>query len=149
LQYINLSIKGLVLFFYIGLIFLANKCAAQKESYNIIGMGCTLNNQPLLLPITTNALFTVDEENDVVSITVTENIAYMYLLTKAIGAENKLEYKSATFSAVDPDNNQYFINMRVYTSGEMQITIGDNEARAAMVFFIQTLGAVDGMTAAR
>ena len=136
-----------VIALYILLIFTCNRLAAQKESYKIVGMGVTLNEMALLIPVTTSAVFTIDEETDIVGVEVNERIAYKYLLTKPIGAENKLEFKSATFAAVDPENHKYIINMRIYTSGEMQITVADSAATAAYVFFIQTQ-AVDGMTAA-
>ena len=129
-------------------IFTVNTCAAQKESYSIVGMGCSINEMPMLIPVTTTAVFTIDEETDIVGVEVNEKIAYKYLLTGALSADDKPDWKEATFSAIDPENHKYFINMRMYDSGEIQITIGDKDARAALVFFIQTQ-AVDGLTTAR
>jgi len=136
-----------VLLLYVLIIFTANKCAAQKESYKIVGMGCSINEMPLLIPVTTNAVFTIDEETDVVGVEVNENISYKYLLTAPINAKTVSTHKEATFAAIDPENHKYLINMRIYESGEMQITIADSAACAALVFFIQTQE-VDGITAA-
>ena len=137
-----------IIIVFVLFIFVVNKCAAQQDSYNIVGMGCTINNTPMLIPVTTSATFTVDEETDIIGIKVSDKISYMYILIGTVDSDDNLEYKGATFSALDLHNNKYYINMRMYRSGEIQVTIGDKEARAALVFFLQVDEGVDGVTTA-
>ena len=120
-----------------------NNCAARTESYKIVGIGCTINEMPMLLPITTAAVFIIDDETDIIGIKISSDVSYMYRLNKVIDTDENSRYKEATFEAIDLESHQYYINFRMYKSGEVQVTIVDTNATAAVVFFLEVNKVVD------
>ena len=129
---------GLTMALYVLLIFAANKCAAEKDAYDVIGVGCVINNTPITMMVTSETVVTVDEATDIVTIFVSESQIHMYLLTDLVGRNSDSTYLGATFAAVSPDAKKYFINMQMFTDKTIQLTITDNEARTAFVLLLET-----------
>ena len=120
-------------------IFTANRCAAEKDYYSIAAVGMTINQTPVFMPVTTDAIVTMDDETEIITIVVSKdkNFVYAYLLTGLIGRDSDSTSLGASFAAIDPDGKQYFINMRMFTDHTIQLTIADKDATAAFVLFLQ------------
>lgn len=127
---------GIIIIAMLLFIFTVNTCAAEKDFYSIVGVGCTINDTPMLLEVSSPTVVTIDGETDIVTIIASEKRLYMYLLTGIIGKDSDSAYLGATFAAVDPNGKRYIINMRMYTDKTIQLTIGDDQALAGFSLFL-------------
>ena len=117
-------------------IFTANRCAAEKDYYSVVGVGLAVNDVPILLDVSSPTVVTMDDENDIVTIIASPKRAYLYLLTEILSRSSDSAFLGATFAAVDPNHNKYIINFRMYVDKTIQLTIMDDEGQTGFVLLL-------------